>query len=383
MGRGEDPRPHARAALRVGRLRGHPRLQDRSRRGRLSPHRAPRAPASLGQAVLHGASVHGRRARPGDARRDQGQRARGLLHPPAGLPRVRRDGPLPAARAGRRGHRRVALGRLPRRRRRQARHPRQGVELPGPRAHAARARGQGHRAVPQQHPRQGRGHERRLRRGDHARRRRARVRGLGREPLPRPRRRPVHAVPDRRRARGHHPRHGAAHRRRRGHRGARAHAGAQRPRDRRRALLHRHGGGDRPHPRGRRPRSSASRARSRGASSSVTATSSRVATRRSRTSSTTWTAERPSDARGDGHDARGEHDGPACPGLRHDAARRHAAGGHVGLGRREGAHRPQARRARHALHRGRFPGLEPQGGGVLRAHGAASAWRTPSWSPSA
>ena len=35
--RGQDPRPHACPALRLGRLRGHPRLRDRPRRGGLPP----------------------------------------------------------------------------------------------------------------------------------------------------------------------------------------------------------------------------------------------------------------------------------------------------------------------------------------------------------
>ena len=49
------------------------------------------------------------------------QRARELLHPPARVPRLRRDGPLREERAGRRHDRRLALGRLPRRRGQAAR----------------------------------------------------------------------------------------------------------------------------------------------------------------------------------------------------------------------------------------------------------------------
>ena len=52
--------------------------------------------------------------------------------------------------------------------------------------------------------------------------------------------------------------------------------------------------------------------------------------------------------------------------LRHDASRRHAGRGHVALGRGEAAGRPQARRPRRPHGRGRLPGVEPQGGGVLR-----------------
>ena len=52
-----------------------------------------------------------------------------LLHPPARLPRLRRDGPLRQECPDRRDHRRLALGRLPRRGEARARHPRQGLEL--------------------------------------------------------------------------------------------------------------------------------------------------------------------------------------------------------------------------------------------------------------
>ena len=41
-------------------------------------------------------------AAPGDARADRPQRPALLLHPPARLPRLRHDGPVPARRAGRR-----------------------------------------------------------------------------------------------------------------------------------------------------------------------------------------------------------------------------------------------------------------------------------------
>ena len=50
-------------------------------------------------------------------------------------------------------------------------------------------------------------------------------------------------------------------------------------------------------------------------------------------------------------------------------ARRHAGRGHVAVRRREGARRPQARRAGHRPDRGRLPVLEPQGAGALRAAG--------------
>ena len=70
---------------------------------------------ALGQALLHGPPVLARGAARGDARADRAQRLRELLHPPARLPRLRRDGPLPARQPGRGDHRRLGVGRLPRR----------------------------------------------------------------------------------------------------------------------------------------------------------------------------------------------------------------------------------------------------------------------------
>ena len=67
--------------------------------------------------------------RDGDPRADPPQRAALLLHPAARLPRLRRDGPLRAERPDRRDHRRLALGRLPRRGGQEARDPRQGLLL--------------------------------------------------------------------------------------------------------------------------------------------------------------------------------------------------------------------------------------------------------------
>ena len=63
------------APLRLGRLRGDPRLRDRARHVRLPPHRPPRAAAALGAAALHGAPVLGRGAADGDLGGDRRQRA--------------------------------------------------------------------------------------------------------------------------------------------------------------------------------------------------------------------------------------------------------------------------------------------------------------------
>ena len=56
LGRRDGPRRHARPALRLWRLRRHPRLRDRARHVRLPPDRSPRAAAPLGAAPLPGAS---------------------------------------------------------------------------------------------------------------------------------------------------------------------------------------------------------------------------------------------------------------------------------------------------------------------------------------
>ena len=131
---------------------------------------------------------------------------------------------------------------------------------------------------------------------------------------------------------------------------------------RRRALLHRHGGRDRADPRGRRPRHRRARPDHAPHPGALPRHRRAVATR----SSAHYMEYVTSEARGG---PMSEPDGTA---LRHDPARRHAAGGHVGLGRREGAHRAQARRARHPLHRGRLPGLQPQGDRVLPRAWSAS-----------
>ena len=52
--------------------------------------------------------------------------------------------------------------------------------------------------------------------------------------------------------------------------------------------------------------------------------------------------------------------------VRHDPARRDPGREHHPLARRQAAHRPDARRVRDALHRGRLAGLEPQGRRLLR-----------------
>ena len=91
-----------------------------------------------------------------------------LLRPPDRLPRLRRDGPQHAAVPGRRGDRLLAVGRLPRRRRRDQGRADEDlvVDPPRPQHDAAGVEDDGQ--LRQLVARQGRGAEGRLRRGDHA-----------------------------------------------------------------------------------------------------------------------------------------------------------------------------------------------------------------------
>ena len=162
----QGARTDARAALRHGRLRGHPRLRDAQRRdGDLPPHRPHRAALPLGRDVLHGHPVHARGDPRGDARDDPAQRAEVLLHPPARVPRRRPDGPVPARLPGRGHDRRLAVGRLPRRRGQAARRAREGLLVAAALARRADPGRQGVRPVPQLRARQDRGRQGRLRGG--------------------------------------------------------------------------------------------------------------------------------------------------------------------------------------------------------------------------
>ena len=136
---------------------------------------------------------------------DRPQRAALLLHPPARLPRLRDDGPVPARGARRRRDRRLGVGRLPRRGGQGQRHPRQGLLVAAHQPRLADPARQGRRPVPEQRAREGRDAQGRLRRGDPARRQGPRLRGLRREHLRRARRRHLHAAADRVDPRRHQP----------------------------------------------------------------------------------------------------------------------------------------------------------------------------------
>ena len=184
-----------------------------------------------------------RAAAPGDARAHRPQRPALLLHPPAGLPRLRDDGPVPARRAGRRDDRRLGVGRLPRRGGQAEGHARQGlVSWRRISADSLIPHAKATRPVPQLDPREDREPQGRLRGGDPPRRPRLRLRGLGREHLRRARRRHLHAAADRGDPRRHQPQVGDPDRARPRLRGRRARPGPRRALPGRRGLHDRHRG---------------------------------------------------------------------------------------------------------------------------------------------
>ncbi|CAA9213496.1 MAG: Branched-chain amino acid aminotransferase, partial [uncultured Corynebacteriales bacterium] len=254
LGRCQDPHPQPDPALRVGCVRGDPRVRDRPRPGGLPAHRPHRPALPLGEDLPDGARLH----RGGDRRGDQGRRAdrrgRLLLHPPAGLPRLRRDGAEPAAQPHRGRDRLLAVGSLPRAGGDGERLPRDDLQLAAHQPELDRPAGQGHRAVRELLPVEGGRAQGRLRRGRAAVPGRQRRPGHRREHLHRAGPHAGHPADPGRAAGRHHPRVGHADRRRPGLPGRRARAGPHRPLHGRRGVLHRHRRGDRPDRLGRRPR---------------------------------------------------------------------------------------------------------------------------------
>ena len=151
-------------------------------------------------------------------------------------------------------HRRVAVGRLPRRGGARARRARDDVVLAPHRPEHAAGDGQGQRPVPQLAARQDGGHALRLRRGDPAQRAGLPRRRLGRERVHGAGRRAHDAAHDRVLPARHHARHRDPDRPRHGLRRARDRRRAQRPLPRRRGLLHGHGRRDHADPLDRRAR---------------------------------------------------------------------------------------------------------------------------------
>ena len=123
-----------------------------------------------------------------------------VLHPADRVLRLRRDGPQHAAVHGRRRDRVLAVGRVPRRRRRVQGRAHEDLVLDAPRPQHDAAAVEDDRQLRELVAREGRGAEGRLRRGDHAQPRRSRVGVHRREHLRGAPRRADHAA-DRRPAR--------------------------------------------------------------------------------------------------------------------------------------------------------------------------------------
>ena len=104
VGGRQGPRPDARPALRHGRLRGHPLLRHRDRPGGLPPPATTSTGSARSAELYYMAGPVRRRSSCAQATLELIARngLRVVLHPPARLPRLRPDGPVPARRAGRR-----------------------------------------------------------------------------------------------------------------------------------------------------------------------------------------------------------------------------------------------------------------------------------------
>ena len=194
-----------------------------------------------------------RTARRGDQGDGAGQQHRGLLHPAADLPGLRRDGPQPVALHRQRLDRRLAVGHLPRRGGHQARRPLQDRLLAPPGPEHDPAGGQGHRPVRQLQPGQGRSPQGGLRRGHPPEHSGPRVGVHRREPVHRQGRANHHAPALGGGARRHHPRLHHGDRPGSGVRGGGGEHSPQRPLHRRRGVPHRDGRRGGPDPFGRRP----------------------------------------------------------------------------------------------------------------------------------
>ena len=164
-----------------------------------------------------------------------------MLPAPDRLLRLGENGRLAQGRDGARRHRRLALGRLSRRRGPGERHSRQDFVVRSPPRERVDVPGQVFGHLCQLHPGEPGSAGQRLRRRPAARRRRLRRRRRGREPVPGQERPHLRTGADLG-ADGHHPRQrDRARRRPRLHGDAAAHH-PRRPVHRRRGLLHRHRG---------------------------------------------------------------------------------------------------------------------------------------------
>ena len=102
-----------------------------------------------GAPALHGAAVLRRRAAPRLHGRDLRQRPAVVLPPPARVLRLRRARRAARGNPGRRRDHELAVGRVPRRRGPEERHPREDLELAARRAERDPARREGDRHLPQ------------------------------------------------------------------------------------------------------------------------------------------------------------------------------------------------------------------------------------------
>ena len=168
MGRRQGPRALARAALRLERVRGHPRVPHANGPAIFRLGRAHRAAVPLGEDLPDEADLHRRADRAGLHRHGRGEPAQGVLHPAADLSRLRARGREPDRHADRHDDRRLPVGQVPRRGR--AHQGRRGEDrhVGAHGAEHAAGDGQGGRQLPQLAAAQARGGRGRLRRGDRA-----------------------------------------------------------------------------------------------------------------------------------------------------------------------------------------------------------------------
>ena len=331
--------------------------------GRVPPHRPHRRGCSTSAKIfMIDIPYTPRRAGRGHEGDGAGQRRSPSCYiRPHRLPRLRRDGPQPAAVPGERVDRGVAVGHLPRRRGHQER-----------RAHEDLARGSATTPTPCR-PRPRAPACTSTRRWPRSRRSRpATTRPILLSPqgyVSECTGENIFIVKDgaiitppasRRRPRGHHPGLGDD--------ASPATSAIEVPRSSNilrsdlytadEAFLTRHRRRGRADPLGRRPRDRRARARSPARSRRRTSPPSAARSTATRTGSNMSTTERRSRRRRRSA-ARGGRD------LRHDAARRQPARGHLAHRRRQAAHRRAARPPRRALHRGRLAGRQPEGRRVL------------------
>ena len=246
LGRGQRPRQHACAALRLLGVRGRARVRHAERPGLFPPGRPHASAVRIGQGVRDRDWLQRGRDRRRLPRGDPRERLAVRLRAADRVPRRRRPGrAAEGRRAGGGGDHGDALGRLSRRRG-GARRGRVRLLVAPPRAEHHPELGQGRRQLPQQPADRAGSAPRRLRRRHRAGRERHALRGRGREPVPGQARQAAHAAVQRRHPRRHHARQRADAGRRAGHRGGRTRTAARGAVHRRRDVHDRHRRRDHP-----------------------------------------------------------------------------------------------------------------------------------------